>query len=189
MGILEWIKNNEEILVWAGGTIVAIYKFTILFYKRVYKPCYELLNKIKYEINNNGGKSIKDLVEKINESITKLSAMNDAMLSISEQCIFKCSSDGRCTFANESLCELYGATQEEMMGFGWINFLLQSERDDNEKNWKRAIENDSSVSSEYTVVHGITGEKIPCYYKAAIKRDSTGKIVSILGIVHKKNKN
>jgi hypothetical protein len=45
MGILEWIKNNKEIIAWGGGAIVAIYKFAALFYKRVWKPASVFIKK------------------------------------------------------------------------------------------------------------------------------------------------
>jgi PAS domain S-box-containing protein len=186
MGILEWIKNNKEIIAWGGGAIVAIYKFAALFYKRVWKPASVFIKKVDYEINNNGGKSIKDMMESANEMLIRISAMNDAMLAISDQNIYKCSSDGKCTFANDSLCDLYGATLEEMLGYGWINFIEPSEREATQKNWERAVEYDSSITAEYTIINGTTGEKIPCFYKAAIKRTKEGKIISILGIVKRK---
>lgn len=184
--MLDWILKNKENLAWGAGALIGTWRSFIYIRKRWYLPTIKLAQKVLYELNNNGGKSIKDLVEKTNKTVAKLAATNEAMLTISDECIFKCSPDGRCIFANESLCDLYGASHDEMMGYGWINFLAQDERDANEKNWKRAVENDTNISSEYTVVHGTTREKINCYYKAAIRRDETSAIISIIGIVKRK---
>lgn len=186
MELLKWINDNREILAWWGALGLVLYKAIFFIRKKWYVPGKAFFEKVNYEINNNGGKSIKDLVEKTNVNLQKLLATQEAMLSISEQAIFKCNEDGDCTFANESLCELYGAAMEDMLGFGWVNFIKESERDAAEKNWKRSIQHDRQITYSYTVVNGDTGKEIPCYYRAAIKRDAENKIISILGVVFKK---
>jgi PAS domain S-box-containing protein len=184
--MFKWVIEHTEIIASGGAAFWGTWKGFIYVRRKIYMPCKTFVNKILYELNNNGGKSIKDLVEKTNDTVLRLAASSDAMMAISDQCIFKCDEAGMCTFANDSLCELYGATVEEMMGFGWMNFLLHSEREQSEKNWLRAVKSDNVVSFDYTVVNGRTREKVPCMYKAAIKRDADGEVIGILGVVNKK---
>jgi PAS domain S-box-containing protein len=114
-----------------------------------------------------------------------ISANMYGMMTLDQQCIFKCDPDGALTFANESLCTLYGASMDELEGFGYLNFIRHDLRAARKEDWQAEIKHSKRVTSSFTLIHGITGEEIKVTYTAAIKRDEKDKIISIFGIVTK----
>lgn len=184
--MFKWIIEHKADMGWAAGAVLATAKSFIYVRKRWYIPSTLFFKKITYELNNNGGKSIKDLVEKTNTIVNKLAADGEAMRAISDECIFKCDENGMLTCANESMCDLYGAALEDMKGYGAVNFIKPSQQDEVLKRWERAIKHDSSILMEYTIIHGVTGVHQPCQLRAAIKRNPAGQIISILGTISKK---
>ena len=185
MGITEWIIANKTNIGWVGGGIVATYKFLLVVYKKMYLPIKKQYDNLTYQMNNDSGKSLIDLAQRMDKNIEKLTAVSEGLLMLNDQAIFRCDIDGRCVFANQALCELYGATREDMLGHGWLNFIKQSEREDAKKNWENSVENDNQVNYQYTVINGHTFTEIKCKYTAVIKRDEAHNIISILGIVSK----
>jgi PAS domain S-box-containing protein len=183
MIIWKWIIEHKEDMTWVAATLFATWKFLRLFWRKCWMPLKKKFDNLNYQLNNNGGKSLVDLAQKMDRNIDKLTAVSEGLLMLNDQCIFRCNDDGRCIFANQALCDLYGASREDMMGFGWLNFIKQSEREDAKHNWENAIENDNQVNYKYTVISGDTGEEIKCKYTAVIKRNDKFEIISILGIV------
>lgn len=108
----------------------------------------------------------------------------NALVSISSDAIFICNEDGACVYANETLCELFGASESDMEGYGWSNFIKHDERERAKKEWKSGIENDKNITSGYTIVNGRTGQLIECTYTAIVHRVN-GRIITILGVVKK----
>lgn len=194
--MFTWVLNHKEtlalIFTYIGGVWVA-FRFV---HRKWYKPTRAFLDRLKTvmsELENNGGGSMKDIVAQTRDKVGKMSkdvliikAAQDANFQLNPDCIFQCAPDGRCIMVNESICRLFGAEREEMLGFGWTGFIHEDERDEARRFWKDSVITDNVINGEYLIVNGYTNEEIPCVYTAYVKRNSDGEIISIFGIVNKK---
>ena len=146
-----------------------------------------LIKKIKPFFG--GVKNIKDVPEKL-KKIEKdrdiLEGTISALIRLSDDAIFVCVADGSCIFVNDALCDLFGAQYNDMMGFGWAHFILKEEREAVHQAWDAGIKYNKMVAGEYTMVNGVTLEKIKCEYTAVVHR-VRGKVVTIFGMVKRVN--
>ncbi len=201
--MLEWVVNHKETVALFVTYIGGMWGAFKILYKYVYKPIklfLQRLVRVMSELENNGGGSMKDIlwqtkdnVGKIQKDITSIKAAQAANFQLSPDCIFECSIDGKCIMVNESLCRLYGADRQLFLGYGWTNFVVDENDEDDEAVrreakvfWVSSVMTDNVINSEYTIRNGYTYEKVRCAYTAYVKRNQeTGEIISIFGIVNK----
>lgn len=194
----NWVLANKENITWVCVSIGGAYAFFKWLHKAVWKPSSLFIDRVKKalsELEPNGGGSIKDIVKSDHAALKELGAdvkliktVQKANIRLNPDCIFQCDSHSKCIMANDSLCRLFGATKEQMLGFGWASFIKPSEREDAREAWESAVENDNEITYEYTIIHGVTGDEIKCIYTAYIDRNpNTNEVMSIFGIVNKKN--
>lgn len=201
--MFTWVLNNLETITKLGAYIGGMWAAFRFLYTKAYKPSSAFITRMKgaiSELENNGGGSMKDILQqtkdkvgKVQRDISVMKAAMDANFQLSPDCIFQCAPpDGRCIMVNESICRLYGADREQLLGYGWTNFIDDSVDEDAKETakdyWKQAVISDNVINSQYTIINGFTGERIPCVYTAYVKRNGeTNEIISIFGIVIKKN--
>jgi PAS domain S-box-containing protein len=65
--------------------------------------------------------------------------------------VYICDKDGRCTFANDFLCEMFGLDSDRMKGYGWLACV--QDRESEFHHWKFAVENDTPYRSSYTIMN------------------------------------
>ena len=146
----------------------------------------EKMDSMLVQLTINGGSvTIKDDLTSIKKSLGAIKSELRASLDASPIPTFINEASGSCVYVNEALCNLFGATREEMLGYGWINFLPDEEKKIKAENWQRGIKTDTSIRDRYHVIKGDTNEVMLCEYTATITRDSKGEPISILGTVKK----
>ena len=203
--IINWIYDNWVSIGSVLGGAWAAVKAIVWAYRRVNKvatPIKQFVKqhedntqKITYiadQLNFNGGKSVKDVVfktsddvEQIKGDIKSIGDRQTAMIELNDTAMFENDSEGKCVTANDAICTLFGATKNQMLGFGWLNYIEDSE--EQREIWERAIETDNEISHEYVIINGVTQERIKAKYIAHIKRDDEGNILNITGKVFKLN--
>ena len=67
--------------------------------------------------------------------------------------IFICDTKGRCTWSNSYLNELFCLDSKDMMGFGWLQAIHQSDRKRVNDHWIYSIENDIAYDCDYTIIN------------------------------------
>lgn len=145
------------------------------------------LSEVSKELRPNGGGSIKDQVKQIASDVKIIRVERDATFHLSKDAMFKNDADGHCVLANSALCTLFGSTQEQMLGLGWLNFIIEEDKKRIKNEWSSIIESGKEISSYYTVYNPVLEEYIPLTYKAIINRDSEG-VISVIGMVEKTTK-
>lgn len=144
------------------------------------------LEEVSKELRPNGGGSIKDQVKQIALDVKTIRVERDATFHLSKDAMFKSDEKGFCVLANSSLCNIYGTTPDQMLGLGWLNFVVEDDRERIKDEWFSAIESGKEILSYYTIINQETRRKIGVRYKAIINRDNIG-IISVIGIVEQKN--
>lgn len=142
------------------------------------------LKDLKKELSYNGGNTLKDAVTKSLELLTLLKLKFTYQLSTSETPMFECEPvEGKCIWVNNALCELFGMAHEEMLGFGWLAGVNESEREDVYNHWNIAVTKKIPYSWTYSVINQKTGKEIRCRAGANTIVLSNGKILEYCGYV------
>ena len=148
----------------------------------------EKLEKVSKELQPNGGGSIKDQVKQIANDVKIIRVERDATFYLSKEPMIKTDGEGHCISANYAICNLFGISQNEMLGLGWLNSIQESDRARVKQEWENIIESGSEISTYFSIKNPITEEIIHLKYKAIINKDNENTIVSIIGTVEKTTK-
>ncbi len=96
--------------------------------------------------------------------------------------IFRTEASGATTFVNRKWCEIYGVTDVEALGVGWLTAVHPDDRPELERVWTDATRCHEASSAEYRIVHRdgsviwVTGHAIP-------ETDADGRVVGYIGTV------
>ena len=132
------------------------------------------------KINN-----IDSLVLDIDKELRRHMAQFSADIKLSDKPIFICHPDGRWKDVNPALTSIFGTTKEQMLGFGWANCIVDSERDHALSYWRSAVSSDIDTTFIYSVYNKITDSMHKFEYRVIIIRDSNDNIIHIVGTVKK----
>lgn len=190
--ILKFIINNWRDI----GVFFAALWGVFLGAKKVYYNCflplkkwYKKMNDAAEQLQYNAGSSTKDMVKKIMDEqrilIKKVDVVNNrqtAMIELNDIAFFENDATGKCVRANAALCNLFGVTQNKMLGYGWLNYIKHSETE--REAFEQAIETDNEITRDYVILYGDKHDReIPATYIAHIKRDENGNVINVTGKV------
>lgn len=117
------------------------------------------LDSLVAELRPNGGKSLRDLVEKINENTTYNREYVRATLDNDIQMIFETDSIGEYVWVNNTYSRYTGKQEHDLMGYGWINTVCNSDRVRVREEWESCIEEHRDFSTEYEI-NTVDGNKL-----------------------------
>lgn len=142
------------------------------------------LQEVSKELKPNGGGSIKDQIKQIAIDVKTICVERDATFLLSKEPMFKNDEHGYCVLANNALCQLYGVSQEQLLGLGWLNHIIEEDKERIKEEWLNVIETGTEIASYYTIINQVTDEEIPVKYRAIINKHN-GRIISAIGNVEK----
>ena len=171
------IENQELLLITLGaiaGAIVALSKLGVIIKNAMvnsfnyiknrrmknekietmvtsFECIQQKLDSLVAELRPNGGKSLRDLVEKINENTTYNREYVRATLDNDMQMIFETDSKGEYVWVNDTYGRYTGKQEHDLMGYGWINTVCSSDRTRVRDEWESCIEEHRDFSSEYEI--------------------------------------
>lgn len=97
--------------------------------------------RIEAELSTNGGKSLKDTVNRIDRKTEHLQARARHQDNRSSKPIFELDAGGGLTFANAALCQMLGLEEEDLMFRNWISRVVADQRQGILREIKDAVEN------------------------------------------------
>ena len=191
--VLFILSHWKDIGMFCGavwGLFIAVKK---MYYKAFLplKIWVKKVNDAADQLQFNGGTSTKDMVQQIRDGqrvlIKKVDILTNkqmAMVELNDMCLFENDPHGKCIKANAALCLLFGASQNQMLGYGWLNFI--KDPDHERVLFESAIESDNEITRPYTILYGMDKHKeIEAKYIAHIKRDADGGVINVMGKVIK----
>ena len=193
--IIQAIIDNWKDIGWIGAGIWALFVGGKKLYFKTFLPLKIWFNKMNAaadQLQYNGGSSTKDMVKKLVDGqeiiIKKMDIVGNrqtAMFEISPVGMFENDASGKCIRANMALCDLFGTTQNKMLGYGWLSYIKNPEHE--REMFEQAIETDNEITRDYVILYGTKHEiEIPATYIAYIKRDEQGSIINVTGKVTKR---
>lgn len=190
---LESLPVAKDIVT-IGGYIVVIITACYTFVKWIWpkiSPLFinswyyygtgvHVLKDIEKNFGKEAGRILKDIIQQRGLEIV----IDEMRLNIIENTIgigiFICDISGKCTYANKTLARMFGISQAEMLGNGWLTPIVDKQKA--YLNWKFSVDNGTPYRDDYQIeVDG----KIFNYHTEAepsIGDDNAG-ILGYVGIV------
>ena len=66
--------------------------------------------------------------------------------------VYSCATDGRCTWANDTLIQGFGIDSSQILGYGWTSAIDENERDRVVKKWTQAVKDVLPYKEHYKVI-------------------------------------
>lgn len=154
----------------------------IVFFIRSHISTRKLLHEVKAEVKPNGGGSMADAVNRIEEQIHILNYWMTAFQNLYEKPIFKADNLGHNVWANNSYLKLVGASLPEVEGHGWLSYVEDNERPKVSLEWESAVKEGRSFDLTYTLHNNIHNKKIRVRriaYPIIVKRKLAGYIGTV----------
>lgn len=130
-------------------------------------------------------KALNEQVAELRE-VVQLSALRWRVTwQLADSGVYETDDSGSCTFANPALCALFGLSEQEMLGRGWLKAVgrTQIERTEIWRQWMDAVKTDIPYRAEYWVAPSDGGAPVFCMTYAEALRSASGKVLRFHGVV------
>jgi PAS domain S-box-containing protein len=178
--ILIVLKEWLSLLAPFGIVGAALWKFWL---KQRYEEGRELYGKIQKmaeEFRPNGGSTLRDAINRIEDKITLQEQKTIAIIKSLPLGTWISDERGKCIDVNRSLCKIIGRTEGEIKGDNWSNWIHPDEKDDVFEEWYRCVQNDLNFDMEYRFV--LPSGKFQKVHGVAYQlRDVNNKLIGFLG--------
>lgn len=178
--ILEVLKDWLSLLAPFGLVFGFIWKFWL---KKRYdegRELYKKINVIAEEFRPNGGSTLRDAINRIEEKVTIQDQKTLAIIKSLPIGTWLSDEKGKCIDLNKTLCKIMGRTESEIKGDNWSNWILPSEKEDVIEEWKRCVLGDLNFDLEYHYVLP-TGKVQKVHGIAYRLPDKNNNLVGFLG--------
>ena len=137
------------------------------------------------EFKPNHGSSLRDSIDRIENNIGNLQAIEHLLLNTSEVAHFQTDEKGGCIWVNQAYMDLTGLTFEQCLGSGWQTILHEDDRGRMVREWFSAIKHNTTFIAYCSYVQN--GEHtIPVRTQAIIHTDRNGVCTGALGSVFRR---
>ena len=110
------------------------------------------LDDIRKEIKPNGGSSLRDSIDRIENSINMSALMNDAQMTALGVAYWRADGRGRWEHVSQDLCRIVGVTETEMLGSNWLSLIHEDDREEVTLEWKAAVRGMRKATFECNLV-------------------------------------
>jgi len=151
--------------------------------KKRYEEGKDLYLKIQLmadEFRPNGGSTLRDAINRIEEKVTVQEQKTVALIKSLPLGTWISDSKGKCIDLNRSLCKITGRTESELKGDNWSNWLHPNCKENVIEEWNRCVTGDLNFEMEYSFV--LPNNKTQKVHGVAYQlRDASGKLIGFLG--------
>jgi len=142
------------------------------------------VRKIIIDLKPNSGTSLRDAIDRIEARIIVMEKTNDAFHQDGPAALFRCRPDGYNIDVNRTYCRYLKCTKEELLGYGWRNFLSgTSSLGEHDKSWKEPFLEGREV--EFKVDYEATdGTSVGLDVHAYPIVDKSNEVVQYLGLLY-----
>lgn len=172
----DWIDLLAPFSI-VGGLI---WKFWLQGRFKEIKELYRKINLISEEFRPNGGSTLRDAINRIEDKITLQEQKTSAIIKSFPIGTWISDEKGKCIDVNKNLCQIMGRTESEIKGDNWSNWVHQDEKEEVFDEWTRCIQNDLNFDMGYRFV--LPNRKIQKVHGTAYRlKNDDGQIVGFLG--------
>lgn len=175
------------------GGITTIIVFCYGVFKYVIRPTFVhaknvtgILMKIQSvcdDLQPNGGKSLRDVIDRIEKKIVKSDMLFRALLRDHDCGIFECDTQGNNIYVNRTYTKKVGVARQELLGLKWMNYISDEDMAQYDATWKDAFNTCDEFESTIRIVN-VHGAKMPCTVKCYPIIVDSDRCSGYLGIIH-----
>jgi PAS domain S-box-containing protein len=140
------------------------------------------LQDMASEFKNNHGSSLRDVVDRIENSMIRNRDLGRMLLSSTQTAHFEADANGRCTWVNEAYMDMTGFRFDEFLGYGWYNSIEQEKRMMVGQEWSIAARDGKEFVARYRVYTG-DGRLAPVICRAVFSKNEKGAVIGAVGTV------
>lgn len=150
--LLTKLKDWTELLAPIGIASGFVWRFWLKKRFNQLSDLYLKVQKISEEFSPNGGSTLRDAINRIEDKITLQEQKTLAIIKSFPIGTWISDKHGKCVDVNRSLCKIMGRTESEIKGDNWSNWIHPDERDDVFEEWYRAVNNMMTFDMTYRYV-------------------------------------
>lgn len=140
-----------------------------------------VLVNIADQFQTNGGKSLRDVIDRIEIKLAHNYSIATILLQESADAIFVTDGRGHCTWVNDTYTKWTGLSLEQSLGRGWHEAIALKDRELVYNEWEDAIKSKANFTGHYWWTDGVREFPVRCRTKLTI--DHKGKMAGAIGIV------
>jgi PAS domain S-box-containing protein len=138
------------------------------------------------EFTTNSGKSLKDKIIRIDNAIKREELRSKLIAdNLSSIGAYECNEKGEWIWVNKALCDMFGLSNEQMIGQGWLRAVCEEDRNDIWTTWLDTIRLNIPYEVTYNICNLKTNQTFTCRSTAIVHRDGSGNVVGYYGILVK----
>jgi PAS domain S-box-containing protein len=138
------------------------------------------LDEIALQLTNNGGTSLKDALDRIENKQDLMTARMRAHLNTNSKAIFETDSAGHVIYVNRAYEKLTGHSGADVGDMGWVNIIEQGDRSRVVDLWFHAVKGRRNFD-ECLTIKNPNGAKSKAHAMAYVIRDTEGKMLGHIG--------
>ena len=147
-----------------------------------FKDVKELKEKVNYELNPNGGKSLKDQLRNLSKGLERLESLTLSILSCSDRGVWISDENGCCIWVNEWFDTKLNWNVSEMLGNGWKNVIIPHEREAVAREFSDSVKDGRDFIMDYSYIdHKDSSKSIRVHVVCHPIKRNTGEIVGFIG--------
>lgn len=169
--IPEFVDQAEglatKVLSWVA-TATGIYGLWRLIRARVANVFSSMLaaSSMSHAFGPTAGKKLQQITIDLQRRMTMAESLSRAKEAHLQLAMYVCDSSGGCISANRTLCDLFGMSEQNMLGSGWMQAIEPEERINCDIAWKSSIQRRIPYAHQYHVKLK-TGERKLIYTEAS----------------------
>jgi len=142
------------------------------------------IDSMTHEFSPNSGKSIKDRINRIDESM-RLSELRAKQVAdnIMATGIIEFNEKGEVIWANKGVIEILGMSSDELLGKGWLSAIVEEQRIHTWEEWQKNIQYGMRFQSELTIVNKKTKKQYDILVDIVAHHSLDGNTTAYYGTV------
>lgn len=183
---MQVIKDNItlilEIIAFASPLILPTLIWVYNHVKKV-RNGLKILNQLYLEFQPNHGSSACDKLNRIENLLINQSQKSQLLLSIYPEGMYECDANGSCIWSNKACQKIFGLTENELLGKGWLLCIAKKDRIEEWDFWKKCINDNIPYEIEHIIYNKILDKYFLVQTLANPITNLEGIIVGYFGIV------
>lgn len=144
----------------------------------------EIKKRLAYELNANGGKSLKDYLTKCGQQVSRIEGIVLAILSSSDKGVWISDENGNAVWLSGWFDKKLNWHIADMLGNGWKNVVHPADRDKVAKEFADSVKDGRDFIMDYNYIHKDNNQKIIRVHAVCqpIKKNGT-EVIGYIGFV------
>lgn len=162
-----------DTMIWIAAVLGALVTiFTVL------RPVAKAAWRIYHELAPNGGNSLRDCIDRIETRQVVAEQRAWVFFGSLKEALFEADANGQCLRTSHGFNALTRTTTEDNIGAGWLNTVIEEDRDRVADAWADAIRDGRNFSMRFRMTCG------PVYFRATALRCQSEEIQGYAAVVY-----